>query len=76
MTNVTTTAPWTDMTLRPEGEPEIDVNPMTGEYEFTWTLAAEGGRITLLMPKDAVDRLTIRARELLALLSLAIVALS
>lgn len=64
-----TTTPWMDVTIRPEGEPEIDVNPATGEFEFSWMVAGgEAGRITLLIPPDAVRRLTERTSELLGLL--------
>lgn len=59
---------WIDLTVRPEGEAEIDVNPATGDFEITWRIEDAGGRITLLLRKDAVDRLATRARELLVLL--------
>lgn len=62
-----TTGSWIDLTVRPEGEAEIDVNPVNGEFEFTWTLERPDGRITLLVPREAVATVVSRATELLAL---------
>jgi hypothetical protein len=60
-----TTAPWMDMTLRPEGDPSLDVNPMTGEVELTWPLANDGGRLTLLIPRKVAERLPESLNDLL-----------
>ena len=66
MTGISRTA-WIDLTMRPEGEAEVDVNPMTGEFEFTWQLEGDGGRITLLIPRESVATVVSRTSELLAL---------
>lgn len=58
---------WIDLTVRPTGDPEIDVNPATNEFEFSWTLA-DNGRLTILMSQEAVDKATSKARSLLAIL--------
>ena len=56
---------WIDLTVRPDGEPEIEVTP-TDEFEITWQLP-EGGRLTLLVPREVADK----AARTLALLSVA-----
>jgi len=65
-------APWIDHTIRPPGEPEIDYNPESGEFELSWKWDSDDrdvtGRLTLLLPADVLDRLTQRARELLGLI--------
>ena len=63
-------APWTDQTVRPPGEPEIDYNPESHEFELSWEYAGDvTGRLTVLIPGDVLDRLTVKARGMLALLS-------
>lgn len=62
-------APWTDQTIRPPGEPEIDYNPESQEFELSWTYAGDiTGRLTILVPTDVLDRMTVTAREQLDIL--------
>lgn len=56
---------WIDMTVRPEGPPEVDVNDITGELELTWRLEGEGGRLTLLIARDSVAAAIERLRQLI-----------
>lgn len=58
---------WIDLTVRPEGEAAVEVNPVTGYFEFTWKLEDDGGRITLLVPRETVENAVSRTTELLAL---------
>lgn len=62
-------ATWMDLTIRPTGDPEIDVNPETGEFELSWQVPeAEGSRVTMLVPREVADRAVERIRDLLMLL--------
>lgn len=46
---------WIDMTIRPEGDPEVEFNDLTGEFEFTWP-QGDSGRLTILLPRDTVQK--------------------
>lgn len=58
---------WIDLTVRPEGEAEVELDPVTGYFEFTWKLEGDGGRVTLLVPRETVENAVSRTTELLAL---------
>ena len=47
---------WLDQTIRPGGEPEVDVNPATGEVELSWALDDQS-RFTLLLERSVVEKL-------------------
>lgn len=58
--------PWfVDMTLRPRGTPEIEVQP-DGTVEVSWELrnAAEVSAMTLLLEPDQFSKMIDRGREL------------
>ena len=58
---------WIDLTIRPEGAPEIAVNPATGEVELSWTITdADGGRVTLLVARKAAEALVETVKGVLA----------
>lgn len=55
---------WIDLTIRPDGEPEIEVTP-TDEFEISWQLP-DGGRLTLLVSREVVGKAAERTLALLA----------
>jgi hypothetical protein len=60
---------WIDQTIRPPGEPEIEVNPVTNEIEVTWTLATPvEGRITLLVPASVAGKIAEKIGDVLPLM--------
>lgn len=65
------TAPtWIDQTLRLTEDPELDYNPATAEFEIVWKVPEiSESRLTLLVPREVVDRLSSKARELLAIIT-------
>lgn len=66
---------WLDQTIRPPGEPEIEVNPVTNEIEVTWKLAPPiEGRFTLLVPASVAGKIAEKIGDVLPLM-LPVVAL-
>lgn len=62
-------ATWIDQTIRLTEEPEIDLNPETGEFEFVYPVPEiPGSRLTILVPRSVVERTARKAAEMLALL--------
>jgi hypothetical protein len=67
---------WIDLTVRPTGEPEVELTP-AGEIEVSWDLETAGSRVTVLVARDAAEALISRLRELLgAVTAVALLVLS
>ena len=61
-----TKPPWTDLTIRPNSEPEVSVT-LNGEFEYSFEL--EGGetpgRLTVLVPREVADKVSAKTRDML-----------
>jgi|GEM_PF-2381818 len=59
---------WLDQTVRLTTDPEIDVLP-DGEWEFSWELPEmDGGRFTVLVSRETVDRVVRRTIDMLEII--------
>lgn len=62
--------PWIDHTIRPPGEPEVELNPVNDEVEvsFSWDcVPGLTGSTTYLIPRAAAEKLRDRLTAILAI---------